>query len=290
MNQKAELFIDSRCELGEGPFWNPLVGRIFWFDILNQTLLSATPEGQLVDRITFADKAAAAAVVDETTLAVFQSGGLLRYDMATDTSTLIAEVEADKPFNRSNDSRMDRSGGFWLGTMNRGGGQPKSGAVYQWKAGKLTTILENVGIPNSICFSPDGTRAYFTDAGAVIRTCTLDPATGLPDGPWTDFVSNIAPGGGDGSVVDSEGFVWNARWGGSCVVRISPEGKLDRVIELPVPNVTCPAFGGKDMKTLYITTARENLSAEELERYPLSGSLFAIDVDVPGIAEPFLKL
>lgn len=290
MNQKAELFIDSRCELGEGPFWNPLVGRIFWFDILNQTLLSATPEGQLVDRITFADKAAAAAVVDETTLAVFQSGGLLRYDMTTDTSTLIAEVEADKPFNRSNDSRMDRSGGFWLGTMNRGGGQPKSGAVYQWKAGKLTTILENVGIPNSICFSPDGSRAYFTDAGAVIRTCTLDPATGLPNGPWTDFVGSIAPGGGDGSVVDSEGFVWNARWGGSCVVRISPEGKLDRVVELPVPNVTCPAFGGKDMKTLYITTARENLSAEELERYPLSGSLFAIDVDVPGIAEPFLKL
>jgi len=290
LNQKAELFIDSRCELGEGPFWNPLVERIFWFDILGQTLLSATPEGQLVDRITFADKAAAAAVVDETTLAVFQSGGLLRYDMTTDTSTLIDPVEADKPFNRSNDSRMDRSGGFWLGTMNRGGGQPRSGAVYQWKAGTLTTILENVGIPNSICFSPDGSRAYFTDAGAVIRTCTLDPATGLPNGPWTDFAGAIAPGGGDGSVVDSEGFVWNARWGGSCVARISPEGKLDRIIELPVPNVTCPAFGGKDMKTLYITTARENLSAEELERYPLSGSLFAIDVDVPGIAEPFLKL
>ena len=185
---------------------------------------------------------------------------------------------------------MDRSGGFWLGTMNRGGGAPRTGAVYQWKAGTLTTILEGVGIPNSICFSPDGTRAYFTDAGAVIRTCPLDPATGLPSGPWTDFVTDIAPGGGDGSVVDAEGYVWNARWGGSCVVRNSPQGKLDRVVELPVPNVTCPAFGGKDFKTLYITTARENLSPEELERFPLSGSVFAIDVDVPGLAEPFLKL
>lgn len=290
MTTKAELFVDSRCELGEGPFWNPLLDRLFWFDILNQTLLSATADGQLVDRITFKDKAAAAAVVDASTLAVFQSGGLLRYDLATDTSTLIAPIEADKPFNRSNDSRMDRSGGFWLGTMNRGGGAPRTGAVYQWKAGTLTTILEGVGIPNSICFSPDGTRAYFTDAGAVIRTCQLDPATGLPSGPWTDFVTDIAPGGGDGSVVDAEGYVWNARWGGSCVVRISPQGKLDRVVELPVPNVTCPAFGGKDFKTLYITTARENLSPEELERFPLSGSVFAIDVDVPGLAEPFLKL
>lgn len=290
MNAKAELFIDSRCELGEGPFWNPLLERIFWFDILNQTMLSATAEGHLVDRITFDDKTSAAAVVDKDTLAVFQSGALLRYDFATDSKTIIAEIEADKPHNRSNDSRMDRSGGFWLGTMNRGGGQPKTGAVYQWKAGKLTTILEHVGIPNSICFSPDGTRAYFTDAGAVIRTVSLDSATGLPNGEWTDLCGAIAPGGADGSVVDSEGYIWNARWGGSCVVRISPTGHLDRVIDLPVPNVSCPAFGGKDMKTLYITTARENLSPEQLEQYPLSGSLFAIDVDVPGIAEPFIKL
>ena len=75
MTTKAELFVDSRCELGEGPFWNPLLDRLFWFDILNQTLLSATADGQLVDRITFKDKAAAAAVVDASTLAVFQSGG-----------------------------------------------------------------------------------------------------------------------------------------------------------------------------------------------------------------------
>lgn len=290
MNQKAELFVDSRCELGEGPFWNPLVGRLFWFDILNQTLLSASPDGNLVDRITFKDKAAAAAVVDEDTLAVAQSGALLRYSFSTDSTTVIDTIEADVPGNRTNDSRMDRSGGFWIGTMNRHGGSHKTGAVYQWKGGALTPILANVGIPNSICFSPDGTRAYFTDAGAVIQTAPLDPATGLPNGPWTDLVAGGAPGGADGSVVDSEGFIWNARWGGSCVARFSPQGKLDRIIDLPVPNVTCPAFGGADMKTLYITTARENLTPEQLEEFPLSGSVFAIDVDVAGLTEPFLKL
>jgi sugar lactone lactonase YvrE len=291
MNQQAELFVDSRCELGEGPFWHPLLGRLFWFDILNQTLMSATPEGQLVDRITFKDTVSAAAVIDANTLAVAQSGALIRYEFDTDSHTLIDEIEADIPGNRTNDSRMDRTGGFWIGTMSRRGGAPKSGAVYQWKQGVLTPILQNVGIPNSICFSPDGTRAYFTDAGEVIRTVTLDPGTGLPNGEWTDFVEGGAPGHGDGSVVDSEGFVWNARWSGGCVARFSPEGKLDRIIEVPgVSRVTCPAFGGADMKTLYLTTAREGMTPAEIEAEPLAGSVFAARVDVAGIPEPFLKL
>lgn len=290
MNQKAELFVDSRCELGEGPFWNPLLERLFWFDILNQTLLSATPDGQLVDRITFKDTASAAAVVDADTLAVAQSGALIRYQFSTDAHTVIDGIEADNPGNRTNDSRMDRSGGFWISTMNRHGGAHKTGAVYQWKRGVTTPILHNIGVPNSICFSPDGTRAYFTDSGNVIRTAPLDPATGLPSGEWTDLIAGGAPGHGDGSVVDSEGFIWNARWDGSCVARFSPQGKLDRIIELPVPRVTCPAFGGRDMKTLYITTARENMTPAELEQYPLSGSVFAIEVDVPGLVEPFLEL
>ena len=110
MNQKAELFVDSRCELGEGPFWHPLLGRLFWFDILNQTLMSATPDGQLVDRITFKDTVSAAAVVDANTLVVAQSGALVRYEFDTDSHTVIDGIEADVPGNRTNDSRMDRSG------------------------------------------------------------------------------------------------------------------------------------------------------------------------------------
>ena len=291
MNQKAELFVDSRCELGEGPFWHPLLGRLFWFDILNQTLMSATPDGQLVDRITFKDTVSAAAVVDANTLVVAQSGALVRYEFDTDSHTVIDGIEADVPGNRTNDSRMDRSGGFWIGTMNRRGGAPKTGAVYQWKQGKLTPILQNVGIPNSICFSPDGTRAYFTDAGRVIQTVSLDPATGLPNGEWTTFFDGEAPGGADGSVVDSEGFVWNARWGGGCVVRFSPDGKIDRIIEVPgVTRVSCPAFGGPDMKTLYLTTAREGITPTDAEAQPYAGSVFAAQVDVAGIAEPFIKL
>jgi sugar lactone lactonase YvrE len=290
MNTKAELFVDSRCELGEGPFWHPLLERLFWFDILNQTMLSAGADGHIVDRITFKDTVSAGAVIDKQSLAIAQSGALLRYDFATDSTSVIAEIEGDVPTNRTNDSRVDRTGGFWIGTMGRKA-EAGVGGVYQYRAGQTTKVIENIRIPNSICFSPDGRTAYFTDSGKMIVKCATDPATGLPIGPWEDFFTMEGPGGADGSVVDSEGYLWNARWGGGKVIRISPHGKLDKVVEVPgVSQVSCPAFGGNDLKTLYITTAREHMTPEQLEREPHAGSVFAVALDVPGIAEPFLKL
>lgn len=290
MNTRAELFVDSRCELGEGPFWHPLLERLFWFDILNQTMLSAGTDGHIVDRITFKDTISAGAVIDQDSLAIAQSGALLRYDFSTDTTSVITEIEDDVPTNRTNDSRVDRSGGFWIGTMGRKA-EAGVGGVYQYRAGQVTKVIENIRIPNSICFSPDGRTAYFTDAGKMIVKCATDPATGLPVGPWEDFFTMEGPGGADGSVVDSEGYLWNARWGGGKVIRISPDGKLDKVVEVPgVSQVSCPAFGGNDLKTLYITTAREHMTPEQLEIEPYAGSVFAVALDVPGIAEPFLKL
>jgi len=290
MNRKAELFVDSRCELGEGPFWHPLQDRLFWFDILNRTMLSAGADGHIVDRVVFPDTVAAAAVIDKDTLAVAQSGSLVRYNLVSDERSDIVAIEPEIPTNRTNDSRVDRAGGFWLGTMGRKA-EDGVGNLYQYRAGKMTHILGGFRVPNSICFSPDGGTAYFTHTGGVIIKCAIDPETGLPIGPWEDFHHMEGLGGPDGSIVDSEGFLWNARWGGSAVIRISPDGKLDQVIEVPgATRVTCPALGGPDLKTLYITTAREHMTPEELERDPHAGSVFAIDVDVPGILEPSITL
>lgn len=290
MNRKAELFVDSRCELGEGPFWHPLLGRLFWFDILNRTMLSAGPDGHIVDRVVFQDTVAAAAVIDADNLAVAQSGVLLRYNLVTDERTPIAPIEADIPTNRTNDSRVDRTGGFWIGTMGRKPEGP-SGNVHRYRAGEVVKVISDIRVPNSLCFSPDGRTAYFTDAGKMIVKCALDPETGLPAGPWEDFYTMDGLGGADGSVVDSEGFLWNARWGGGAVIRISPEGKLVETIEVPgVTRVSCPAFGGPDYRTLYLTTARENMAPEEVDSQPHAGSVFAIDIEVPGLPEPFLTL
>lgn len=290
MNAKVELFVDSRCELGEGPFWHPYKQRLFWFDILNQTLLSADADGHVHDRFTFKDTVSAAGVIDEDRLLVAQSGGLLEFSMRSDSGTVVVPLEDDKPGNRTNDGRVNPAGGFWIGTMSRkGGAEPGAGALYQYRAGTLTKIMGDLNIPNATCFSPDGRRAYFVHKGNPILTCEIDPATGLPISEWTTFASIEAPGGADGAVVDSAGYVWNARWNGSCVLRIAPDGTIDRQIDLPVSRVTCPAFGGEDLRTLYITTAREGMTPEELEREPHAGSVFAIRVDVPGLPETPVK-
>jgi sugar lactone lactonase YvrE len=289
VNANAELFVDSRSELGEGPFWHHLLKRLFWFDINNKTLLSATPEGQLVDRFTFKGFPSAAGIIDADHLLVAQSDVFLNLELSTDTTTVVAELEQGKPGNRSNDGRVDRTGGFWIGTMGLHA-EKDAGALYHYKQGKVTQLLANQTIPNSTCFSPDGRTAYFTQMiDSTIHKVSTDPATGLPNGEWSPFAKS-EKGGPDGAVIDAEGFMWSARYGGSCVVRHAPDGTVDRVVELPVSQVTCPALGGDDFKTLYITSARQGLTPEQLEKEPLAGSVFAIRVDVPGLPETLVQV
>lgn len=291
MNDVAELFVDSRCVVGEGPFWHPLLQRLFWFDIPNSTLLSADADGHLVDRFTFKDCVAAAGVIDADRLAVAQAGALLEFSLSADTSRVIVELVDEPGGNRTNDSRVHPSGAFWIGTMSRRGAvEPKVGSIYHYRHGKLSTLLTERSIPNATCFTPDGRRAYYTHTGDTIFTCETDPETGMPTSAWAPFVTLDAPGVADGAVIDSEGYMWNARWDGSCVLRIAPDGTIDRRIDLPVSRVTCPAFGGDDLKTLYITSARSGLTPQQLEQEPLAGGVFSIRVDVPGQAEPLIRL
>jgi sugar lactone lactonase YvrE len=292
MTDTAELFIDSRCELGEGIFWHPLQERLFWFDILNKTLFSATAGGIMVDRFTFDTAVTAAGVIDADNLAIASAAGIYRLELSTDTREILTPLETDKPGNRSNDGRVDPAGGFWIGTMSLSNpGSTASGALYQVRGGEVTSLLSGLYIPNATCFSPDGRTAYFADTMTnLIRKVAIDRDTGLPVGEWQDFVKVQGPGGPDGAVVDSEGFLWNAQWGGSRVVRYAPDGSIDRVVHVPVSQPSCPAFGGSDLKTLYIATARENLTAEQLAKEPLAGGVFSIRVDVPGQPENLIKL
>ena len=292
MTTTAELFIDSRCELGEGPFWHPLQERLFWFDILNKTLFSATSGGIMVDRFTFDATVTAAGVIDSDNLAVASAAGIFKLTLSTDTRELLIPLEPDSTSTRTNDGRVNQAGGFWIGTMGlKSPGSVAAGALYQVRAGSVTKLLSDVYIPNGTCFSPDGKTAYFADTpSGVIRKVAIDPQTGLPNGGWQVFVDKgVIAGDPDGAVVDAEGFVWSARWMGKSVVRIAPDGRIDREISLPVSRVTCPAFGGKDLKTLYITTARENMSPDEIAAEPTAGSVFAVEVDVPGLPENLFR-
>jgi sugar lactone lactonase YvrE len=290
MSYRAELFVDSRSKHGEGALWHPDRQSLFWVDIYGKLVLEADLDGTIVNRFSFDNNPTALGIVDHDTLAVAQSGSLLKLDLKTGTKTLLAKIEGDKPGNRSNDGRVDPSGGFWIGTMGRKA-ERGVGAVYQYRAGRLVTVLANQSIPNSICFSPDGQTVYYTDAGAKIVQAALNPETGLPEGTWSDFaMSPEGKGAADGSVVDSEGYLWSARWQGSRVIRFAPDGSIDREVEVPVSRVSCPAFGGPDLKTLFLTTSQEGITADEAAAQPHAGSVFKIEVDVPGQPEHRVKL
>ena len=291
MNDTAKLLIDSQCALGEGPFWHAGRQHLFWFDINNQTLFAANAEGVVQNRWHFDEIVAAAAIIDDATLALATETGLKRFDMVTGETVHLVDIERDVPANRTNDSRVHPSGAFWIGTMVKDEG-PKDGAVFHYRAGVLTKIISNVAIPNATCFSPDGRTAYWTDTpDQKILKCALDPETGMPVGAWELFADvSEQRGYPDGAVVDSAGYLWNARWGGSCVIRYAPDGSIDRIIEVPVSQVTCPAFGGKDLKRLFLTSANKTLSAEQLAEEKVAGGVFYIDLDVAGQPEPKIKL
>lgn len=291
MTDTARLLIDCKSSLGEGPFWHQARQQLFWFDINNQQLFAANAAGVVQGQWRFDEIVAAAAIIDSDTLALATETGLKRFDLNTNETAHLIDIEADVPANRTNDSRVHPSGAFWIGTMVKDEG-PKNGAVYHYRAGELTRLIANAAIPNATCFSPDGTIAYWTDTPSQkILKCQTDPATGMPVSDWTLFADvSEHRGYPDGAVIDSQGYLWNARWGGSCVIRYAPDGTIDRIVEVPVSQVTCPAFGGPDLKTLYITTASKTLSPEQLAAEKVAGGVFAIDVDVAGLPETPIKL
>lgn len=291
MSQTAKLLVDSQCALGEGPFWHKHREKLFWFDINAQTLFAVDENGKDQESWSFDEIVTAAAIISKDELAIATETGLKRFNLVTREITLIAAIEADNPANRSNDCRSHPSGGYWIGTMVKDEG-PAQGALYHFRKGKLTQIRSEAAIPNAACFTADGKRAYWTDTPTQkILTVETDPSTGLPTGEWEVFadVSNDR-GYPDGAVVDSEGYIWNARWGGNCVIRYAPDGTIDRIIEVPVSQVTCSAFGGKDLKRLFITTANKNMSKEQLAEEKVAGGVFYIDLDVAGLPEPTIEL
>lgn len=291
MTDTAEIFVDCKCDLAEGPFWHPKRNELFWFDINKGRLFHADAKANVLDRIAFDEPVSAAALIDYDTLMIATASGLQRLDIASGAREPVIALEADNPDTRTNDSRVAPDGSWWIGTMGTTE-VANAGTLYRYFEGEFTTLLPRQSIPNATCFSPDGRIAYFADSPTrQIRKVALNAETGLPDGPWEVFVDltgqSAVP---DGAVTDTEGFVWNAEYGGSRVVRYAPDGTVDRVVELPCPNITCPAFGGEDLKTLFITTAAQGMSEQQLAEYPLSGGIFRFDVDAPGLAETKLKI
>jgi sugar lactone lactonase YvrE len=291
----AKSLIDCHCVLGEGIFWDARDGRLWWVDVpMPSRLYRYDPaSGEL--KSWEMDEMITTVVVRENGegLVIASHGGLNFFDPANPGLKRILDPEPMKPFNRANDGAADPKGRFWLGTMQNniapdGSGFEvisNSGGLYRIDPDLTCHVIErDITISNTICWSPDAKTMYFTDT--VIGTIfAYDFELGTGEISNRRDFARFDRGHPDGSTVDGEGYLWNARWDGSCVVRFAPDGSVDRVIEVPAAQVTNCAFGGDDLSTLYITTARHGLSAAQLDATPEAGNIFALKPGVRGLAD-----
>ena len=287
----AALLLDCRCELGEGIQWRGDTQRLYWTDIHGKRFWSCDAEGGAAVTVDLPERLGSFAFDPAgAILAAFESG-LFRVDPATWRRERLSDFEPDRPSTRYNDGRCDRQGRFLAGGMNEDGLKPSSSLTrYGAAAGVETlgveTLAAGIGCSNAIAFSPDGRRLYFADTPTrTIRAYDYDPAGG-PLGRRAVFAEMAEDEGfPDGACVDAEGRLWNAQFNGARVQCFTADGERRTRVRLPVPQVTCCCFGGPALDRLYITTARENMSEEDVAAAPLSGSLFVAEPGATGLEE-----
>jgi len=279
-----ECVAPTGCTLGEAPVWSPSEGFLWWVDIKRAKLHRYNPRTGNTRRYDLPIRASAIALYDgHFLMAGDQEVGI--YDPATEGYEVLARLEAEPEGNRTSDGGIAPDGSFWFGTMDDNEREAQ-GCYYRFGPDRSLSHLRlpSVMITNTFQFSPDGKTFYTCDsAEQEILAFDHDLSTGSLVGRRVLADTFELDGFPDGSAVDSEGFIWTCMWGASRVVRYSPEGEIDQVIVLAAPRPTSIAFGGDDLKTLFITTARSGMSFPQLDARPLSGSLFSIRVDVAGL-------
>jgi sugar lactone lactonase YvrE len=285
---------EVRCVLkwdaivGESPLWHSRQRRLYWVDIHGRKVHRFDPQTSRNETFDLPDPV--------TSLAFCKGGGLLLtlrkefafFDPDSGKLETIAEVEADMPNTRFNDAAVDPQGRFWAGTIGDPQWDAPVGSLYRLDANlQVTPMLSGLICSNGTGWSPDGRTMYHTESFRyTIFAYDFDAATGsISNGRIFAEVDRSAGAFPDGLCVDAEGFVWSNQVGMGRVVRYDPAGKIERQILLPVPRAVGCGFGGDDLQTLYITSARETMTPSQLAEAPLSGSLFAVRVDVKGQRE-----
>lgn len=284
---EVSVFSEHVCELGEGPSYDPATDTLFWFDIVHGRLLEQKLSGGAVKVNELGQMASAIAIIDEGRQLIATETGLHVRDVTSGKLTLHMPLEADNAVTRSNDARVHPCGAFWVGTMGKKE-EKGAGSIYWFFKGELRRLFSGITVSNSICFSQDGTVAYYTDTSTgLLMRVGCDPLTGLPSGEARVFVDHrSAKGYIDGSVLDRDGILWNACWGGAVVKAYGPDGKLVRTVEMPVTQPSCPVFVGKAADRLAVTSAWSGKDKKQRAEDPQAGKTFLLDIPVNGLFEP----
>ena len=276
----GELLWEAGATLAEGPLWDETNGSLLLVDIPAGTVHRLQPEVPSVSSLEVGAPASSVIRRASGGLVVTMTDTLVSVDDDGTSRTDLARFEGTG--DRMNDAKCDPEGRLYSGSMSTSGGF--TGSLYRVDAAlEVVALVGDVGISNGLAWSSDRASMYYIDTplGTVDRFA-YDPATGhISD---RTVVVRIDPGFGapDGMCIDTEDHLWVAVWGGGVVRRYDPAGVLVDELELPAPRVTSCCFGGADYDEMYVTTAREGMSEAELDRYPLSGSVFRFSPGATG--------
>jgi sugar lactone lactonase YvrE len=292
----VRLAVAAASLLGESPFWHPRDQVLWWCDIPGRRLNRWNPAGGMLVHWDFDTEPGCCAPALDGSLRLAMRDGLWRFDPATGARRRLAPPPYEPARERFNDGKCDPQGRFWAGTIY----EPRDAAaasLHCYADGTLTRRGEGITVSNGLAWSPNGRTMYWSDTKAhTIYAHDVEPADGTLSNkrvyaqfaPRADGQPLDAYGGRpDGAAVDVEGCYWVAMFEGQRLLRLTPEGDVAREVHLPVRCPTMPCFGGPDLKTLYITTAREKRPALELAEQPWAGCVLALDVDVPGLPVNF---
>jgi sugar lactone lactonase YvrE len=281
---QLSVAVSSGDTLGESAVWSVREQALYWVDIRGPALHRFEPARgahrrwqlpELCGGVTLTAAVVMLALRHELALFELESGDLTRW----------CEVEPASFGNRLNEMRCDRAGRLWVGSM-RDFAAATTGSLYRVSGREVASVLTDITVPNSLGWSPDGRTMYFADtAEGSLRTYDHDPRDGTIGAMRILVAAGALPGRPDGCAVDAEGHVWTTRVGAGLVVRVAPDGQVSDEVPLPTAQPTSCALGGSDLRTLFVTTARQRLDEKALRAQPAAGHLFAVTVDVPGIAE-----
>ena len=276
---------EDRVLLGESPVFSAEENCIYWIDILGPSLYRTDLNTAETMSWVLPSAPGMIALRGFAGIMIAMEDGLYSFNPPTRKLEKLAPFEEVHPENRANDGKCDLAGRLWLGTMNKTDSTQPTGGFYRFDPRLAATkIVSDCCIPNGLAWSPDDEIMYHTDSrGGAVYSYDYDAGTGERTGEKEFYkFDREKTGSVDGAAMDIEGGYWTVLYGGGKLIRILPDGTVDQEIPLPVTQPTMPAFGGPEMKTIFVTTAAQNLSEQELADQPLAGGLLALNVDVQG--------
>ncbi|MEM7132427.1 MAG: SMP-30/gluconolactonase/LRE family protein [Chloroflexota bacterium] len=285
MSKEAELILDTKVDLGEGPIWDVENQLLYWVNIMESEVLIYNPQTEQNRVIDVGQYVGTVVKGRSGLLYLALHHGFASLDLATEEVTLITDPEADLPTNRFNDGKCDPAGRFWAGTMSVAEAG-KTGSLYILDTdGSCRKMVSDIAISNGIVWSLDAKTMYYIDTPTgTVDAFDYDLASGNIGNRRSVITIPEGQGFPDGMTGDAEGMLWVAHWGGHRITRWNPvNGELLDTVHVPAAQVTACAFGGPNLDELYITCARRGLDATALAGQPLAGGLFKVSPGVKGL-------